>query len=431
MNAAAARTVTVAPDPAAPAPSLDRWWTAFGDPVLDELVDRALDANTDLEVAAARVRQARASLRGAQAGYWPTLGAGLAASTRESAPTLFDASLDASYEVDLFGGVRRSVTASRADLAATEASREGVRTTVAAEVALAYFDLRLAQRRLEIARANLASQDETLQIVEWRVLAGLVDGLDQEQARRLRAQTAAAVPLVEQSLVAAENRLAVLLDRPASALRADTALQTAGVVPLASLPAVGVPAETLRRRPDVIAAEQSLVAEIARVGVREADLYPALRLSGSLGGSGSSVGDAVSDPVAALVASLAAPLFEGGRRRAALESQRAAADAALASYRGVVLAAVAETENALIAVDAAARREAELIVAEVAARNAAQIARGQYQAGLIDFQTLLDAERSLLTTEDSRAAARADRATATVRLFKALGGGWDAPTAAP
>jgi outer membrane protein TolC len=236
------------------------------------------------------------------------------------------------------------------------------------------------------------------------------------------------VPLIEQAYASAVNRLSVLLARPPADVAA--ALQPRAAIPLAPLPAVGIPADTLRRRPDVLAAEQALVAELARIGVRQADLYPALRLGGSFGGVGTSLANATDAALASAVASLTAPLFDAGRLRAAVEQQRAAADASLAAYRGTLLTAVEETENALVAVDVAARREVELLVALEAAQNAASMARSQYQTGLTDFQTLLDAERSLLATEESSAGALADRATATVRLYKALGGGWDS-TAVP
>jgi multidrug efflux system outer membrane protein len=160
--------------------------------------------------------------------------------------------------------------------------------------------------------------------------------------------------------------------------------------------------------------------------VREAELYPALRLSGSFGGAGLSWDDIADASIGTLVASVTAPVFQGGRLRAAVEQQRAAAAGALANYRGAVLVALEETENALVAVDASERRETELIKAEEAARNATVLARSQYQAGLVDFQSLLEAERGLLTTGDSRATARANRATALVQLYKALGGGWEA-----
>ncbi|RPI16174.1 MAG: efflux transporter outer membrane subunit [Lysobacterales bacterium] len=419
------------PQPAGPVTAdLATWWTTFDDPTLARLVDRSLEANTDLDAAAARVRQARASLVIVRAGLWPSLGVGATAAVREADTgsfsldaTTYTAGFDAAYEVDLFGGTRRSIEASTADLAAVEASRQSVRISVVAEVALNYLDARLAQQQFDIARQNLAAQDETLQIVEWRVMAGLVGQLDLEQARRLRAQTAAALPLFEQSLASATNRLAVLTVQSSSAVEAQ--LGGTGEIPLAAVPDAGIPAELLRRRPDVLAAERTLVADIALIGVREADLYPALRLTGSFGGAGTSLGNTLDAAVGALAAGLTAPIFEGGRLRAAVEQQRAAADASLANYHGTVLAAIEETENALVAADVAARREVELVVALEAARNAVLLARNQYQAGLIDFQTLLDSERSLLTTEDSRLSVRAARSVAAVQLYKALGGGWN------
>jgi outer membrane protein, multidrug efflux system len=428
---------TAVPSPASFTATVDlvHWWEAFGDPALVLLVEHGLAANTDIEAAGARVRQARAGLRGAQANFWPTLDFGLSAARRfgdDSSPlvgagqenTTYVAGFDAAYEVDLFGGVRSSAQAASADLAAVEADLHTVQLTIAAEVARAYLDARLAQQRLAIAHANLAAQDETLQIVEWRVQAGLVGSLDLEQSRQLRAQTAATIPSREQEFAAAVNRLAVLLGQPRAAV--DPVLANPAAIPLAPMPLVAVPADVLRRRPDVASAERTLAAETARIGVRQADLYPALRLAGSFGGTGLSVDDVVDASIGTLVAAVAAPIFQGGRLRAAVEQQEAAAAGALASYRGTVLVAVEETENALVAIDATERRERELVKAEEAARNATLLARSQYQAGLIDFQSLLEAERGLLTTSDSRATARANRAGALVQLYKALGGGWQA-----
>jgi outer membrane protein TolC len=182
----------------------------------------------------------------------------------------------------------------------------------------------------------------------------------------------------------------------------------------------------------VIEAERALVAETARIGVAEAQLYPALRLTGTFAGTGTSLANATDVAVGNLVAGITAPIVEGGRLRAQVEQQRAATAAALANYRGALLTAIEDTENAIASVAASERSEAELLVAEDAANNAAVLARSQYQAGLIDFQTLLDSERSLLATQDSRAGARATRATSLVQLYKALGGGWDASaTVAP
>lgn len=416
---------------AAPTGDVGAWWSRFDDPVLSGLVEQALVTNTDIDAAGARVRAARASLKAARAGAWPTLDAGVSASrlepvgsdARVDARNTYSAGFDASYELDLFGGQRRTRQAAAADLAAVEADLHATQLSVAAEVALNYVDARLAQRQLAIARSNLQAQDETLQIVQWRVQAGLVSALDLEQARQLRAQTAATVPAREQNLAGARNRLAVLTGAAPGAVNA--LLEPATPIPLAVAADVSLPADMVRRRPDVTAAERSLAAETARIGVREAELYPSLGISGYLRGNTSNWGDLTNASIGGLAASLTAPLFQGGRLRAAVEQQRAAALQALAAYRATLLVALEEAENALVAVDVSARRERELIVAEEAARNAAALARSQYQAGIIDFSALLDAERTLLTSESGRATAQADRATAAVQLFKALGGGWE------
>jgi NodT family efflux transporter outer membrane factor (OMF) lipoprotein len=417
--------------PTSNANDLADWWDTFDDPVLTLLVEQALVANSNIDAAGARVRQARAALKSTRAGSWPTLDFGTSASRLTGVGpdaqvpdrTTYDAGFDARYELDLFGGQRRAVQASTADLASVEANLRSTQLTVAAEVALNYVDARLAQRQLAIARANLDSQDETLQIVQWRVQAGLVGALDLEQARQLRAQTAATVPLREQALSSALNRLSVLTGSAPGTV--DALFTPVAPIPMTIAADISVPAEMLRRRPDVTAAEHTLIAETARIGVREADLYPSLGLTGSLSGNSSNWGDLTNASYGNLAAGLTAPIFQGGRLRAAVEQQRAAAIQALAVYRDTVLVALEESENALVAIVVTERREAELAIAEEAARNAATLARSQYQAGIVDFVSVLDAERGLLTTETSRAAAHADRASAAVRLYKALGGGWE------
>jgi NodT family efflux transporter outer membrane factor (OMF) lipoprotein len=423
---------------------LARWWTGFGDPVLTQLVERALAANLDIDAAGARLRQARASLRGAQGGLLPTLNASssVTRSIGQGSRTVIDPSsgqtistggdttvyrlgFDAAYEVDLFGGVRRSIQAARADAATSEANLHSTQLSVVSEVALDYLSARLAARRLAIAKDNLATQDETLQIVGWRVDAGLASALDYEQARQLRAQTAASIPAIEQSYTTAVNAIAVLLGEAPGAVTAEIGMGTAIPLPPHALGA-GLPAEMLQRRPDVAAAERTLAAETARIGVATADLYPALRLTGSFSGTDTILGDVLSAGVGSIAGAITAPIFQGGQLRARLEGQRATADAALAAYRSAVLTAIEDVENALTALTAAQRRETDVAVSADAAQNAVTYARSQYQAGLIDFQSLLDSERSLLSSQDSQAQARGDRATAAVQLYKALGGGWQA-----
>ncbi|MFC3712153.1 efflux transporter outer membrane subunit [Sphingoaurantiacus capsulatus] len=437
FNAAAADVVT------ADQVDLARWWRGFNDPTLTTLVERGLAANLDISQAGSRLRQARASLRGTRGALFPTLSVGGSASrtigrsdgafvddngnvtTTEGDQTRFQLGFDAAYEADLFGGTRRSIEAARADLAGSEASLRSTQLTIASEIALSYLDARFAQVQLRVARDSLASLDETVQIVDWRVQAGLVGSLDLEQARQLRAQTAGNIPQLEASYTAAVNRLAVLLGETPGAVTPLIDAAAARDIPLAPA-ASDIPADVLRRRPDISIAERSLAAETARIGVQTAQLYPALRLSGSFGGSGLSIGDSIDTSIGNLIASITAPIFQGGQIRAAIEGQRAATDAALAAYRQAVLVALEETENALTQVAASERREREVLVADEASRNAVLLARSQYRAGLSDFQSLLESERSLLSSQESRVAARADRAIATVQLYKALGGGWQA-----
>jgi NodT family efflux transporter outer membrane factor (OMF) lipoprotein len=298
-----------------------------------------------------------------------------------------------------------------------------VRNSIAAEVALNYIEARSAQARMRVANDNLGYQDETLQIAQWRNQAGLVSAQDVDQATVQRSQTAAAVPQLRATYAAAANRIAVLTGQPPGQVTARLDVESSIPVGPDDV-ATGVPAELLRRRPDLVAAERALAAEVARIGIAQSQLYPALRLGGSIGSTAASFGDVGSVLATTLGSSLAAPLFQGGQLRAQLQGQRASADAALASYEGAVLTAVEEVENALTAIATAKERQETLLVAEQAAGRSAVLARARYQSGLADFESLLEANRSLLTAQESRLNAIAAHATAVVQLFKALGGGW-------
>ena len=267
-------------------------------------------------------------------------------------------------------------------------------------------------------------------IVGWRLKAGLVSELDLEQARQLRAQTTASIPALQTAYAAAANRLAVLTGEPPGAMNVLLPPPVNPPIAPAAVPAA-VPADVIRRRPDVALAERTLAAETARIGIAEARLYPTMNLSGSFGGSGASLAKVADNAVGSLLAAISAPLFHGGALRAGVEAQRAAAAAALDAYKSTVLTALEESENAFVAVDSAARRESALAEAEQAARSAAEIARVRYQAGQVDFQSLLDAERTLLSSQDSLVSAHVARGTAAAQLFKALGGGWQAAPAPP
>lgn len=414
---------------------LGRWWEGLHDPLLVELIEDALRGSPDLRSAQASVRAARARRTVAAAAGLPSVTASGSArrgtSSEETGSgetrTLFQAGFDANWEVDVFGGARRGVEAAEADLAAAEASLDNTRASLAAEVALNYIDVRAQQARLAIARANLASQSETLQLTEWRAQAGLVSTQDVEQARSNREQTRAQLPALETLLAEAEHTLDILLGKPPGTLHAR--LASGGALPdVPTQLAVGIPAATLRQRPDVRAAERTLAAETARVGVAEAARYPAFTLSGSIGLEALTFNalDNSSALASSLLAGVAAPIFNAGRLRAQVDIQDAARERALAAYAQTVLGALREVENALVALARSRDRVDALSRGGDAARSAAVLAQQRYRAGLIDFQSVLDSERSVLAFEDSLANARADSARALIRLYKALGGGWSA-----
>lgn len=417
---------------------LASWWRALGDPMLDALVAESLEANRDLEVARARLREARARRTLASAGLFPQVTASGAASRFRSeagegtSRALYDASLDASWEPDVFGGQRRAVEAANADLEASVEDLRQAQVSLAAEVALNYVDVRSLQARLDIARANLATQSETLQLTQWRTQAGLTSSLDVEQARASVEQTRAQVPALESSLSQARNRLATLAGKAPGTMDA----RLAAPAPIPAAPAsiaIGIPADTLRQRPDLRAAERRLAAETARIGEREAARYPSLALSGSLGLESLALGDLMRREalVGQLAARLAATIFDAGRLRAQLAIQTAAQERALHAYEAAVLAALQDVENALAQLANAALRREALANAADAARNAALFAEQRYSAGITDFQTVLDTQRTLLSAQDTLKSTEADQATALIRLYKALGGGWEAMAPAP
>lgn len=429
-----------APPVAEPARELARWWRQLDDPLLDGLIDEALAGSLDLRLAQSRLRQARAARAQAVSGFFPTLSASTAGQRSKAASavsavperTIYDAGFDASWEIDLFGGTRRAVEAATADQAAIAASLDNVRVSLVAEVAQNYVELRSYQRRLQIARDNMASQSETLQITDWRYQAGLTDGSDVEQARTNREQTRAGIPDLEVGLTAAGHRLAVLLGRQPGVLPGELAT----VAPLPAVPAslgAGIPADVLRQRPDLIAAERTLAAETARVGQKLAARFPSLSLAGSFGWQAYSFGAlGGSDSVLrALSGTLAATLFDGGKLRRAVDIQSAVQEQALISYEASVLSALEEVENGLTAYAASRQRVAARQAAADAARNAAALSRNLYQAGLADFQKVLETERTRLSAEDNLATADATVLSSLIKLYKALGGGWDAPAVAP
>lgn len=407
----------------------------FVDPLLRSLVDDALANNTSVESARAALNQARALRDGAAAGLQPTVGSSASAQRSRSgdnpSSSQFRAGLDASWELDVFGAQHAGVRARDADVDTARATLADAQVSIAAETALAYVQLRAAQQRLALAEVNLGGQRETLQIASWRAQAGLVSSLDVEQARGAALQTEAQQATLQSALQQSAHALAVLTGRPPAALR--EALSARGDIPAASEGlALAIPADTLRRRPDVRAAESAWRAAAERVTQSQADSLPSFRLSGSIGLSALTLGSLTGNGalLASLLGSVSWPVLDGGAADANVRAQQAALQKAAAAYRAAVLGALKEVEDALMALQHDRTRLAALQGAAQASANAALLARQRYESGLVDFQSVLETQRSLIGTQDSEASAKADIAADHVRLFKALGGSWESPAAA-
>jgi NodT family efflux transporter outer membrane factor (OMF) lipoprotein len=414
--------------------ALARFWTQLGDPLLDQLVERALAGNYDVAQAEARLRQTRALRKFAIGAFFPHL-TGLAGGSHNQAGNratngsisvnLYSASLDASWEIDVFGRLRRGLEAADADRDAAEENLRDVQVSLVAELALAYVDTRALQERLRIAEATRASQSETYDITDWRAQAGLTTELDVERARTSLAATEAVIPTLVTALAADMNGVAILLGAaPGDVTELLAPQQGIPVTPLEV--AVGVPAATLMQRPDVRRAERDLAAETARVGVVTADAYPSLNALGSIGL------DALSPPglleagakTAALAVTATQTIFAGGQVIASIEAQDALRDQLLATYQSTVLSALNEVENALVAYAQEQDRRKALAEGASAAARALVLAQDQYGSGLIDFQVVLDAQRSLYLLQDQLAESEGQVTSNLVRLYKALGGGW-------
>lgn len=410
------------------ADDLARWWERFGDPQLSALVAQALQAHPSALSAQAALRQARAQARVQAAGMLPDVSlSGSAQRSRSGGQTgnSFQVGLDAGWEPDLFGRLDAGVQASEADARAAQASLEQVHVSLSAEVALQYIALRSLQQRLAIAQRNLETQQQTLQITDWRVQAGLATSLVAEQARAAAEQTAAQVPQLQASLAQARHALAVLTGQAPAALDAALAAPQAVPQPSQAL-ALDIPADTLRQRPDVRVAQERVQAALARVSQADAARYPSLRLSGSLGLRALTLG-ALGDSaslVHSLLGSVAVPLFDGGATQAQVQVQQAALEQARQAYQLAVLTALKEVEDALVALQGEAARLAHLQQATQAAGNAALLAQQRYASGLIDFASVLETQRTQLATQDALATSQANLSSNHVRLFKALGGGW-------
>lgn len=430
--------------PLASPQSLAKWWQRFDDPVLTELVTQALQSNTDVRSARAALRQSRALRDGKAAGLRPSVNAAASAQSSQAgsadAVNTFQLGFDASWEPDIFGSQRSALAATEADALAAQSNLGQVQVSLAAEVAVTYLDLRGLQARLAIARRNLAAQEEILQITRWRVQAGLASSLDAEQAVAASEQTAAQIPVLASSLAQDRNSLAVLTGQVPGAL--DDVLKAQGdgaaAVPMPpSQLAVSIPAQTLRQRPDVRAAEYRVQAAMARLSQADAARYPSFQLSGSLGLRSLALATLTdgASVVRTLLAGISVPLLDGGAARAQVEAQDAALEQARVAYEASVLTALKDVEDALVALQGDRERLQRLQAAATAAANAELLASQRYASGLIDFRTVLDTQRTLLSTQDAVQITQANLSADHVRLYKALGGGWmvegDAPTPAP
>lgn len=413
---------------------LDSYWLMLDDPLVEEFVALAQDENLDIVQAVTRMRAARAGLRQARAARVPTItansGAGRDFGDFASDDVLYSLGGDVSWEVDLFGRIDASVDAARSDVQAAGYSLGDVERVIVAQVASQVVTARSVAAQLAIARDTLANQDDNLQIARWRNQAGLVATLDVEQARTQRAQTAAAIPQLESNLAAVANAISTLIGEPPGRVYRLLADAPRGVpVPPADVE-LTAPADMLRRRPDVSAAEARLAADLDRVGVARAQLYPLVRLTGSVGTNATNVENLFDIVTGNVFAGLSQLIFDGGRVRGQIEGAQAIADGSLAAWRQSILFALEDVETSAVDLETSGARVVALAEASDGARNAAILARSQYQAGLIDFQTLLVVESQLLSTRTAQVNAEASRALAFIGLARALGGGWAVPEGA-
>ena len=419
-------------------PSLVEWWQRFNDPQLTALVSQGLLRNTSVRAAQAALQQSRALRDAKSAGMSPRVGGSASVQTSRSdsndATDSFQLGFDASWEPDVFGGKRSALRAADSDLQGAQASLAQVQVSMAAEIAVTYIEVRELQARLAIARSNLAAQTETLQITQWRTQAGLVSSLDVEQAVAAKEQTAAQIPALSSSLAQSISSLAVLTGQAPGALQSSLNADSSRTVDLAAaaIPqapaalAVAIPAQTLRQRPDIRAAEYRISTALSQVAQADAARYPSFQISGSLGLRALTLGALTNGAslLQSILAGVSVPLFDGGAARAQVRVQEAGLEQARVAYEATVLQALKDVEDALVALQNDSERASRLQAAATAAANADRMARQRYASGLIDFRAVLDAQRTVLSTQDSVAATRATLSADHVRLYKALGGGW-------
>ncbi|HJV01765.1 MAG TPA: efflux transporter outer membrane subunit [Burkholderiaceae bacterium] len=415
------------------------WWLAFHDPALNELIAEATKANANLEVAAARVKQARAIAGIAEADRIPQVGVnvgaqrnrasalslGLPAGTPVAPGTAYSASLTASYEVDLFGRVSSNVSAARNDAASVEAMYRSVLLAVQADVAQTYFRLRATDAELDTLNRTVSLREESVKVNQRRFDLGDIGEFDLSRAKtELSTARAEAIGLQRQR-VTTEHALAVLLGKPAASFTAAASpLLDSSLLPV--VPA-GLPSTLLERRPDIAAAQRSMEAANSRIGVARSAMFPALTISANGGGAAGTFADVFkwSSRSWMLGALMSMPLIDGGRNSANIARSEAALQESVGSYRQSVLTAFAEVEDNLAGLRILSGQTAQIDDAVVSARRSADLAQKLYAAGRSSYLDLLDAQRNLATVERNAVQLRGNQAVTTVALIRSLGGGWD------
>jgi len=410
------------------------WWRRFRDPVLNGLIVDALQSSPTVRAALERVTEYRARRGVEVANLFPSLdanqsGRGTHTKNRITDSTTtnesYNASFDISWQVDLFGKQRQTLKAASADLEQIAENYHGAQITLAADVATAYVSLRSAEAQMAVVQRSLGTRGETVQLTQWREQAGTGDALDTQRSISTLEQARAAMPALQLSVVQSKNQLALLSGRTPGAL--DSRLAASRRVPeMASNMATGVPAETLRQRPDVRASERGLEAAFARTKSAQRERLPSLNLSGSIGIDALKAGNIFSpeSAIASLLGSLATPVIDAGRIRQNIRAVSSRERQALIAYEATVLNALAEVESALAAVQRYSEQLRILNKATAAAREAATLAAWQYEAGQVDLLVSLDAQRTLLTLEQQQVTTAAQSAIACIQLYQALGGGW-------
>jgi len=422
---------------------LSRWWTQFSDPTLQDLIRRALESNLDLKSAASRVRQAREQEAIAGAAEYPTLSANGTAltvnSNRGSPPAgaaagltipghanIYAAGFDATWEVDLFGGTRRSIEEARANTAASLWARRDGEVSLTAEVANDYLTLRALQARIAVGEAELQRQKDLGGLIGARRKTGFVTNLDVNQQATVVATAAAQIPELRAQAKGQIHAIGVLLGQPPEALEAELTANGGVVPPPPPTLPVGLPSALLRRRPDIREAERKLAAASAQIGVQTANLYPKLDLIGLASFASMTPASLFNGQnfTSAGVGMLSAPIFEGGKTRASIRVAREQYAQAGFAYQSAVLGALRDVEDALARCRMEEDRRASLAQSVTASKASLVIAEDQYRTGLVTFINVLQAENAELNAEDQLTQADALAVTDLVAVYKALGGGW-------